>query len=1397
MKTPNPKPVQIPRLAPATALGSQSLKTMKPKLRIIELLLVVLCGAFATTAAFGQTLYVWNPLLGNANGTNLATAANWTTNGTTPAVSLPNGASQDTAQWDNTTNVDLVISYSGTGAEPTLPGTGFGTSGINLVLTANQTNKVQLISYAAQANNVGLNNITVNGPGGQIAIGGGVPGNVWALIGRPAGGTHDWINNSTNPAIIYPNMGMQAGGGAVYTIVFDGSGDWRVTNTLANANNTGIQLAKLGTGTWYWNGPTTPGNALQPNSTINSPLTFGGGKVVLQWNNILINNDAIQNVGDLLKFDATSQAQTLNGAISGSGALEVANGTLTLGGQNTYYGTNILSGGVLIVNAAENPGTSGPLGEPVTPNSITFTGGTLQFSVNNVYDYSPRFDSSAGQQYKIDSGGQSVAFTNNLTSSGGTVTKLGNGTLTLAGTNSYSGASTVSAGKLVFEGPMSGTGNITVADGAALGVYSTATQLAPNTLTLGSSSGAILEFNNVSSTTTAPLAPVNIASAGTQTININSGTLAPGSSYPLLSWTSGTAPGTSLGILNGFIGNLTTNGSSIKLNITATAYKWSGSNNANWDTTTANNWIQNSGPVVYGANGPGPALFDDTAAGNFSITLNSAVTSTLMTVNNSANAYSFTSSGGNNIGGSTPLKKQGSGTLTLSGGANTYTGATTLSGGTVSVGVLANGGSASDIGQAASAAANLVLDGGTLQYSGAAATIDRLFTVTTGSGTIDASGTGPLAFNNTGALAYGGNGPRTLILTGTLADTNTLASVYANNGGASALTKNGSGSWVLTGNNTYSGVTTINNGVLQIGAGGSTGSAGSGNIVDNGSLIFNRNNSLTVSGVISGTGTLTVTNGTVILTGNNTLSSVAAQASTTVITNGATLQLGNGGGSGRLDSASGIVDNGTLVFNSSAAQSYVGFFATIVGSGNVSDVGSGLVKLIGNNSYSGWTSISPGATLQLCEGNQGNTSTSVITNNGILKLVRQDYGVFFITNNILGSGSVYKDVNNPNDGDVGFLGQNTYAGGTYIAGGSIMLGDGGTAGAGSIVGSVLFTNTTTPFDTFRSFGFNRPDDFTFTNVLASAPTLVTGAGASPAANQGAVVKWNTNKVTLTANNTYSGGTIVSNGVLVVGNGGTTGAIGTNTANVQGSLLFNRSDAVTFSGGITGTGLVAQVGSGTLTLSGGNTLTGSTVVSNGTLVIAVQNVGGELDVRGGKLIAGSAASVSTLNVASNMNISAGTVTVNLNKSLSPSNTIYAVAGTATASGGTLKLVNLGSSLVAGDKFYVFTNAVAGGATMTVSGLGYTFNNNLASDGSVSVATVLPPPALSFATSGAGGTTLTLSWPASWTGLHVQSQTNSISVGLSSNWVTIPGTDASNSYVTTIDKTKPTVFYRLAP
>jgi len=130
------------------------------------------------------------------------------------------------------------------------------------------------------------------------------------------------------------------------------------------------------------------------------------------------------------------------------------------------------------------------------------------------------------------------------------------------------------------------------------------------------------------------------------------------------------------------------------------------------------------------------------------------------------------------------------------------------------------GANASGIGSSTNAAANLVLGGGTLQYTGSGASTDRLFSIGTGAGgTIDASGTGAISFTQPGEH-------RLCRCWGSHADpdrhqhrNNTLAAVVGDNGsGGTALAKSGAGTWVLTGTNTYAGrVTRVTNGTLADG----------------------------------------------------------------------------------------------------------------------------------------------------------------------------------------------------------------------------------------------------------------------------------------------------------------------------------------------------------------------------------------------------------------------------------------------------------------------------------------------------------------------------------------------------------------------------------------------------
>jgi autotransporter-associated beta strand protein len=109
---------------------------------------------------------------------------------------------------------------------------------------------------------------------------------------------------------------------------------------------------------------------------------------------------------------------------------------------------------------------------------------------------------------------------------------------------------------------------------------------------------------------------------------------------------------------------------------------------------------------------------------------------------------------------------------------------------------------------------------------------------------------------------------------------------------------------------------------------------------------------------------------------------------------------------------------------------------------------------------------------------------------------------------------------------------------------------------------------------------------------------------------GGLTKTGTGALTLTGANGYSGGTTIGAGTLQIGDGGTTGGIlGDVTDNA--SLVFNRSDHVTFGGVISGSGAFTKFGAGTLVLTGANTYTGGTTIGAGTLRVGDGATSGSL------------------------------------------------------------------------------------------------------------------------------------------------------------------------------------------
>lgn len=1331
------------------------------------------CMLSAGTCSFGQVTQIWT---GAGDGVNIDNPTNWS------GSANPIPANNDTGEWNGNTTSNLFLINNG-GAFASGP----GQSGINIHLTSSQTNSVSIDTTLTTGQGFALWNTTLDSGAGGLTFGGTSSAHLFYMPQRPSGAIHTYLNNSSNLITFNPRIIFKAGGGSAYVMDFQGTGNFQVNNFLECDNGASMSVQVDGPGTTVWNPQGYFGG--DPITAV----TITGGTLVLEAPHSKLNTKPISNAGTFV-FDAPSQAQTLAGVISGAGSNVVAAGTLTLQGASTYTGNTVLTGGEAIVNIAETNGVTGPLG---VGGTISFQGGTLGFSINNTYDYSPRFDTSAGQTYSIDTASQDVTFTNALTSAGATLTKLGAGILTLSGANTYSGTTTVGAGALEIKGAM-GSGNIVVDNSSILGVTETGPQITPANLTVGTSSSAILEFNNVSSQTSPAIAAGSISAAGGPIqVNVNSGSFHTSDSYPLFSWSSGSAPAVTLGNLTGAIGNLITNGNMIVLNITGLDYIWTGNANADWDTTTANNW-QVSGVASVFAN-TGAALFDDTVpSANTNIIVNSPVSPVSTTVNSSAHPYSIASSGANSIGGSGTFTKSGTSFLTVSGGVNNYSGATAINGGTMSVGALANGGAASDIGASPNGAANLVLNGGSLQYSGASASIDRLFTVGTFGGTIDNEGTGQLTLNNNGSVGLSGTGARTLVLTGVDAAGDTLAAILGDNGGSTALTKTGVGTWILTGNNSYSGVTTIANGELQVGTGGANGTLGTGTVVDNGSLNVDVSGTVTI-GTISGTGTVTNNgSGMLILPGNN------SYAGGTFI-NAGTVQFGTGGATGAPygNAPIAMTNNSTVIFDSTSLVVVNGFANNISGQGNLI-VRAGFLNSgnNNNNTYTGWTEIDPGATFEACVGQTTGFVSSVVTNNGVLKLVSQNIPpTFGVSNNIVGTGILDIDIGNQNAGYVVIAGtNNSYTGGTLIGGGGLVIGDGLTTNAGNIIGSVVFTNTTGPttatFSPSKRILFNRIDNFAFTN-----PCISMVSDGSTAANSGSMEQDGPGIVTITGNNSYPGETLVTNNsTMIVGNGATSGNVGTNgPVRVSGLIEFDRSDNVNYSvvvmdamsNGAPGfiDGSVAQIGSGVLTLSGAVTNTGYAAVSNGTLVVS--STGGDMDVAGGTLAPGGLNSVGTLVVAGNLNLSAGTVAVTLNKSLAQSNSFvsltnifYATNGDITYTGGNVSLANVGPALNVGDRFVIFSKLVPGGDSISIVASGFTVNNHLGDDGSVTVATVsavAQPATINKITLSGGNVILTATNNTGPGGTYHLLGTNNIKAPLSTWPVVSTGSFDSNGNV----------------
>ncbi len=935
--------------------------------------------------------------------------------------------------------------------------------------------------------------------------------------------------------------------------------------------------------TYYWDNNAATAGFGSAGGTWISPT-------VSQWTTTVAGNVApgasiTTSTSDALHFGTDTAGQALGaGTITVSGMVNAA--SLRFGSQTT--GNVILSGGTINLAAA----TSIHVG----------AGGTTNHNISS-----------------------------SITGAGTSLTKTGN-TLTLSGANSYTGTTIISSGNLILSN-LSALGSTTG-------------------ITLGGATAATIQTTTEGITITAPITTANTginsnivfgrATAAVGSINLNGAIGGAGNviySTPNAS-SGGQIQTVNLGAAGNYAGSTTITTGNI--NNSTTIRNNTGAVNALPTATVL---------TLDGANGTGSGrtvTFDlngqnQTLAGltnNTTRTLrnqrvsNSGALATL-TINNTTDfAYGgLFGSQSAQITDAIALTKNGVGTFTLSAGTgNTFTGATTVSGGILSVGhptSLQNSAFDTTSSIAGTTTGGLRTTATTLTLGGLTGGNDFSTRFTTTSG----------GYINVTALTLNPGTGATPSYSGAIADGTA----------GMTLTKTGAGTQTLSGANTFTGATAVNVGTLTL----DYSTQDNSKLSDTAALTL-------------GAATLNLSGGTHLEIVNSTTLTDGTASSVTRSSGSAILQMNaiTNGALASVDfSQSGIATTDTL----NNANGILGPWATIGGTDfavNSTNSPDGLITAPTNTDVprlNGGTQVIPNSaasSIRITEGSgspanitlaaatttistltqsaSGGNSAATINSGGQTLLtsailVGTGAGDLTIGNGTLGSATAGGDLalvnstasgftvnsviaNNTSastltklgTGSVTLTNANTYTGATTISVGTLQLGAGGTTGSLDTTGAITLANS-------ANLTINRSNAVTQGTDFSAAP--ITGTGSFTQAGAGTT--------TLNAINTYSKPTTIAAGTLnantsdalgsgVSGNtliftGGSLQAGGAITSPSTRAVNFTSTGVidtngndVSFAGVASGVGGLTKNGAGTLSSSAFNTFTGPITINGGTM-----------------------------------------------------------------------------------------------------------------------------------------------------------------------------------------------------